>query len=143
MTAGRIARKNGGEVEPEAIHVHLFDPVTQAVDDHAPDDGMVGVQRVAGAGEVVVARAVCFQNVVRGVVEAAEAQSGPVMIAFGCVVEDHVENHLDTCAVERLDHIPEFVDRTKRILARAIRLMRRKEGNRLVAPVIRLPSGAS
>ena len=36
--ARRIARKDRGEVEPEAIHVHFLDPIAKAVDDHAADD---------------------------------------------------------------------------------------------------------
>ena len=48
----RIARKDRCKVEPETIHVHLLNPVTKAVDDHAADDRMIGVQGIAGAGEI-------------------------------------------------------------------------------------------
>ena len=39
--------------------MHLRDPIAETVENHAPDDGMVGVKRVPGAAVVGVARAVC------------------------------------------------------------------------------------
>src|SRR5512143_1843746 len=32
-----VTRQDRGEVEAEAVHVHLFDPVAEAVEDHPPD----------------------------------------------------------------------------------------------------------
>ena len=87
--------QDGGEIEPEAVYVHHLHPITQTVYDHAPDDGMIGVERVAGAGVVGVARLVGFEDVVRAVVHAAETQCGPLMVAFSGVVEHHAENDLD------------------------------------------------
>ena len=42
-----VARQDRRQVEAEAVDVHLLDPVAQAVDDHPPDDRVVGVERVA------------------------------------------------------------------------------------------------
>jgi predicted transcriptional regulator len=39
------------------------------------------------------------------------------------MVVDHVEDHLDPGAVQRLDEIAEFVDRTQRVLPRTITAM--------------------
>ena len=58
------------------------------------------------------------------------------MVAFGRVVEHDVENDLDSGPVQRLDHIAKFVHRAKRILPRAVGLVRREERNRRIAPVI-------
>ena len=58
------------------------------------------------------------------------------MPAFGGVIEDDVEDDFDSGAMERLDHVPEFVEDRKRFLARAVRVMRRKERDRLVSPVV-------
>ena len=33
-----------------------------------------------------------------------------MLVALGGMVEDHVEDHLDAGAVQRLDHVPEFVE---------------------------------
>ena len=52
---------------------------------------------------------------------------GPSCVAFGRVIEHHVENDLDAGAVQRLHHVAKFVDGAQRILTRAVRLMRCKE----------------
>jgi hypothetical protein len=71
---------------------------------------VVGVDRVAAAGEVQVAAAVGRVEHVEGLVaEALEVHApgrpGP---ALGGVVEDHVEQHADAGAVQGLDHVAEL-----------------------------------
>ena len=99
---------------------------------------MVGVEGVPGAGVVGVARAVVLEDVVGGVVEAAEAQRRPALVALRGVVEHDVEDDLDARPVQRLDHVAELVHRAERIPARAVRLVRREERDRRVAPVVDL-----
>ena len=70
-----------------------------------------------------------------------KAKRRPAMVALGRVVEYDVENDLDAGSVQCLDHIAEFVDRPEQVAARAVRLMRRKERNRRVSPVIDLAWG--
>ena len=77
---------------------------------------MVAVERVAAAGVVRVPLAARFEHVIGRVVEPAEAERRPVVVALGGVVEDDVENHLDARPVQRLDHVAELVDRAERIL---------------------------
>ena len=73
----QLARQRGGQIEAEAVHVHLQHPVAQAVHDELEHLRMAHVQGVAGAGVIhVVARVVGNQAVVSGVVDAAEAQHG-------------------------------------------------------------------
>ena len=129
-----IAREDRRQIEPKAVHVHLLDPVAETVDDHAADDGMVGVERVAAAAVVGIARAVLLEDVVRAVVQPAEAQRRPGVVAFRGVVEHDVENDLDAGAVQRLDHVAKFVHRAERVLARAVGLVRREERDRLHSP---------
>ena len=136
--ARRVAGQDRRQVEAEAVDVHLLDPVAQAVHDHPADDRMIGVERVAAAGVVGVTRAAVFEDVVGRVVDAAEAERRPGVVALGGVVEHDVENDLDARPVQRLDHVAEFVDRAERILARAVRLVRREERDRRVAPVVDL-----
>ena len=50
----RLARENRAQVEAKTIHMHLVDPVAQAVGDHLDDVRMRQIQRVAGAGIVDV-----------------------------------------------------------------------------------------
>ena len=72
---------------------------------------MVHVERVAHAGRVeVVARIVVDEPVVGGVVESAETQRRPEVIALGRVVEDDVEDDLKPGGVDCLDHRLEFGD---------------------------------
>src|SRR4030095_6376680 len=64
-----------GEVEAETVHVHLEDPVAQAVHDQLEGAGMGHVEGVAAPRVVhAVAGAVRDQPVVGGVVDAAEGQ---------------------------------------------------------------------
>ena len=129
-----VAVQDRRQIEAEAVDVHLLDPVAEAVDDHPADDRMIGVERVAGAAVVGVARAVVFEDVVGRVVESAEAQRRPAVVAFGGVVEDDVENDLDAGPVQRLDHVAKLVDRTERILTRAVGLVRREERDTAHSP---------
>ena len=68
-----------GEVEAEAVDVHLRHPVAQRVHDQLQHVRVPHEQAVAGAGGVVVVRRVAVDEpVVGGVVDAAEATaSGP------------------------------------------------------------------
>jgi hypothetical protein len=107
--------------------MHFRDPVAQAVNDQTADDGVIGVERVAAAGVVGVPGASLFEDVVGWVVDAAETESRPCVIAFRRVVEYHVENDLDARAVQCLDHVAKFVHRAERILTRAVRRVWGKE----------------
>ena len=105
----QLARQRRRQIEAEAVDVHLGDPVAQAVHDELQHLRMAHVQAVAGAGVVhVVARLVGHQPVVGGIVDAAEAQHRAQVVALGGVVVDHVEDHLDARAVQRLHHRLEF-----------------------------------
>jgi len=110
----------------------------QAVDDQPPHHRMVGGERIAGAGEVGVAPGRIVQ-VVDGIVQPAQAEGGAAFAAFGGVVEDHVEDHLDAGAVQRLDHVAELVEHRQRPRRGGVAGMRREERHRRVAPVVRQP----
>ena len=44
--------------------MHFLNPVAQAVHDHAADDRMICVERIAGASVVGISGAVLFQDVI-------------------------------------------------------------------------------
>src|SRR5687768_7917775 len=48
----RIAAHRGGQVEAKAIHMHLFDPVAEALDDDAANGRLREIHAVAGSGPV-------------------------------------------------------------------------------------------
>ena len=94
-----------GEVEPEAVDVHLEHPAAQRVHDQLEHVRVPHQQAVAGAGGVEVVRLVLVDEAVVGtVVDAAEAQRRALVVALGGVVVDHVEDHLDVRLVQGLDH---------------------------------------
>ncbi len=107
--AGFVAGEDGGEIEPEAVHVHLSDPVAEAVEDQTTDDRLIGVQGVPGAGVVGISGPVFLQNVVGVVLESFKTEGRSPVIAFGRVVIHHVEDHLDARTVKGLHHVPEFI----------------------------------
>jgi cation transport ATPase len=66
-----LAGQGRGEIETEAVHVHVEHPVPQAVHDELQHVRMADVQAVAGAGVVeVVGGIVGREAVVRRVVDA-------------------------------------------------------------------------
>src|SRR2546430_13168766 len=69
----------------------------------------------SGSAVVRVTRPIRLENVVRRVVQSAEAQRRARVIAFGGMVEHDVENDLEARSVQRLDHIAKLVDGTERI----------------------------
>ena len=69
---------------------------------------MAGIEGIAGAGVVRVARAVSLKDVVRGVIDSPEAQVRPTVIALCCMVEHDIENDLDAGPVQRLNHVAEW-----------------------------------
>ncbi len=128
-----LAGERGREIEAEAVDPHLLDPVAQGVRDHPERVGMAQLERVPAAGEVVVvALLVVEEMVVGGVVDAAEGQRRPQMAAFGRVVVDDVQDHLDPGIVH---HLHEGLDLAQAARPQIFRL-RRKEADRVVAPVV-------
>ena len=100
-----LAGQRRGQVEPEAVDVHLGDPVAQRVHDQLQRVRVADVEAVAGAGVVhVVALVVVDQPVVGGVVDAAHRQRRAHVVALGGVVVDDVEDDLDAGLVQGPHH---------------------------------------
>ena len=132
-----LARQRAREVEAEAVDVALGDPVAQRVHDQPQHARVDRVERVARAREVhVVARVVGHQPVVAGVVDALERQHRAEVVALRGVVVDHVEDHLDAGAVQRLDHALELAHLLAADAGRGVVGERREEADRRVAPVV-------
>ena len=87
-TSSSFGASVAGQIETEAVHVHLDHPVAQAVHDQLQHAGMAHVQRVAAAGVIhVITRIGIHQPVIGSVVDAAEAKaSGPTdsLRPYGC-----------------------------------------------------------
>ena len=135
VEAAGLAGQGGGQVEPEAVHVHLGQPVAQAVHHHPQRDRAVPVERVPGAGRVVVlALVIGYQTVILGVVQAPETQRRAVLVPFRGVVVDDVQDHLDALFVEGLDHVLELGGRIR--ASAGVALVRGEEADRVITPVV-------
>src|ERR1700679_2140153 len=97
--------------------MHLFHPIPEAVENHAPDYRMISIERVSRTAVIGVGRAVRIQNVVDAVLQTPEADGWPQLVSFSGVIEDHIENYLDARLMQRLHHIPKLIHRTQRIPA--------------------------
>ncbi len=125
------------QVEPEAVDVHVGDPVAQAVEDEVEDFGVAGVEGVAAAGEVDVAALVAGgQPVVGGVVDPPQAEGGAELVALGGVVVDDVEDHLDARRVQGQHHRLELPHLLAPGARRRVVGVGGEVAERVVAPVV-------
>src|SRR3546814_2624010 len=104
----------------------LLHPVAQRVHHHLQDARVLQIERVAAAGDVEVVARVAVENVVAGVVGAAEREGGAQVAALGGVVVDDVEDDLDAGLVEAAHHQLELVQVAFR---RDVARRRRKEAD--------------
>jgi hypothetical protein len=84
-----------------------------------------------------VLRGVLDEPVVGGVVQSAESQGGPHVVALGRVVVDDVHDDLDVGLVEGLDHRLELVDLPSQGVRGGVAVVGREEADRVVPPVVR------
>ena len=96
--------------------MHLLDPVVEAVNDEPADHVMIGIQCVTAAGMIYMGTG-GIQAVIDIVGKATIAECWSIFVAFGGMVVDYVEDYLNACTVQSLDHVTEFVQRAERILA--------------------------
>ncbi len=129
--------QGGGEVEAEAVDVHLGDPVAQRVHDQLQRVRVPHVERVAGAGVVHVVPLVVLDHPVVGlVVDALHAQRRTEVVALRGVVVDHVEDHLDAGRVQGLDHRLELLHLLAELTGGGVVGVRGEEAEGVVAPVV-------
>ncbi len=129
--------QRGGQVEAEAVDVHLQHPVAQRVHDELQHVRVAHEQAVAGPGGVEVQlRLVVDEPVVGAVVDAPEAQGGAELVAFGGVVVDDVEDDLDARLVQRANQGLELQHLLATLPAGGVGVVRCEEADRVVAPVV-------
>ena len=133
----KLPRKGGGEVESEAVHMHVLNPIAQAVHNQAQHVRVHHVQRVARAGEIhVIAALVVNKPVIGRIVNAAKAEHGAEMIPLGGVIIDDIQNHLDSGAVQGFHHFLELRDLLAADAERGKARVRREKADGVVAPII-------
>ena len=110
-----IPAERRGEVEAEAVDLHVVRPVAQRIQHEAGRGIRRRVDRVAAARHVDV-RAVVVLAVVRAVVDAAQARARTADALLGGVVVDDVEDDLEAGLVEQLHHALELAQDRLRAL---------------------------
>ena len=96
------------------------------------------MQDIVSATVIAVARAILLQKVVGRIIYGAKIVRRPRLIAFRCVVVDHVENHLDSRFVESLHHGLELRNLCSGLAPDAVGAVQSKEAERHIAPEISL-----
>ena len=137
-----IAGKSGCQVESKTVDLHLVRPVAQRVNDKFDNLRVREVERVAAAGGVVIIAEVVLAVVAAGIY-ASVTESQATSSALGGVVVNHVEQNLDAVAMQFTNRgldLGEYCLRPglNSALAR-IAVVRGKEVDRVVAPVIKKP----
>ena len=133
----QFAREGRGEVESEPVHVHIQNPVAEAVHDELQHLGMPHVQRVARSRVVhVVARIIRHQPIVRAIVDASKAQRGAEMVAFRGVIVYNVEDYFDACPMQAFYHGFEFAQLLPLIAAARIARFGRKKADAVITPIV-------
>ena len=135
IKAVSAAAERGGEIEAEAVETAVDHPPPQRPDRHADHQRAVERQAIAGAGIVDVSRWIAgIEAKPGGVVEAAERQRRPELVALAVVVEDDVEDRLDARRVQSVRRRAHFRPAARRELR-----VGRPEHDGVIAPGVREP----
>ena len=139
---GGVAAQGGGEIEAEAVDLHVLRPVSERVQHETGGGVRCGVQRVPAPGDVDVG-AVVLLPVVVAVVQTAQARAGSAETFFAGVVVDDVEDDLDARLVQELHHslhlAQDRVRASATVLLGRVRGVGGEEVQRVVAPVVGQP----
>ena len=103
-----VAPQDGSQVEAEAVDVIVGHPIAQTLHNHVTHIGVVAVQRIATPAEVIVVP-IGGEHVIGLVVNATIRDIGSLLVAFGSMVEHHVENHLNAVGVQLFHQILQLV----------------------------------
>ena len=104
----RRAPHDGGQVETKTVDMEGFHPIFQALIRIMRYRRMAEIERVTAAGPVGVI-AIFPDPIIATVINSALRERRAIEIAFGTVVEHHVQNDLNARRVECLHRIAELV----------------------------------
>ena len=122
-----------GEIEAEAVEAAERHPAPERRERHGDDRRAIEREAIAAAGVVdVAARIVGQQAEVGGVVEAAERQGRPELVALAVVVEHDVEQDFEAGGVQGVGRRAHFGPAARRETR-----VGRAEHDRIVAPGVR------
>ena len=130
-----IASEDGCQVEAETIDVVVGDPVAEALDNHVAHIGVVAVQGVSTATEIII-MSIGRQHIIGLVVYATIGDVGTLLIALGGVVKHHVEHHFDAVLVQLLHHVLQLIHLHGKLARRGIGSLRGEESHVAIAPEV-------
>ncbi len=103
-----ITTQNTGKIKTETIDMHVDDPVTQGSDDHIAYNRVITIYRISTSGIIFILPGFGISDVVGRIVNSSIVEGVPVLIAFGSMVEDDIQDHFDTCLVKFENHLLEL-----------------------------------
>ena len=110
-------------------------PVAQTLHNHVTHIGVVAVQGITAAAEIIVIAIRC-QHVIGLVVDAAIGDVGALLVALGGVVEHYVEHHFNAVLVQLFHHVLQFIHLHGEPASRSIGGLGGKESYVAVAPQV-------
>src|SRR5579884_4113492 len=128
-------RQNRPVIEAEPVHMHLLDPIAQAIRNQLHHKRMVALARVATTRIIHIPLLVLrVEHIVDLVINALETDGGTPMIALTRMVKNDVQNHFDPCLMERLDHVAKVPQLASFCGSKTIGRMGSKVSDRVVSP---------
>ncbi len=110
-------------------------PIPQAVQNHLPHDGMVTVERIPAAAEIVIVP-VRGQEIINIIVKAFKREKRAVLIALGGMVKYNVQKDLNAVFIEQPDQLLELVALAVILRAGGIAGIGCKKADRIITPII-------
>ena len=130
-----VASEDGSKVEAEAVDMVVGHPVAQTLHNHVTHIGVVAVQGITAAAEIIVIALRC-QHVICLVVDAAIGDIWALLVAFSGVVEHYVEHHFNAVLVQLFHHVLQFIHLHGEPACRSIGGLGGKESYVAVAPQV-------
>ncbi len=96
---------------------------------------MIAVHCIAASG-IIGITAFFVQHIIDAVIQSTERDGRSVSVSFAAVIEYDIQNHFDPGFVKCFHHLPEFGNNRARRFVTCKSLMRAKEPNRRISPVI-------
>ena len=85
----------------------LCRPIAKAVQDHLLHDGVITVQRISAAAEIIII-AVRRQHIINIIVKSFKRETGPQLVALRRMVEHHVQDTLNPVFIQRFYQFFQF-----------------------------------
>ena len=131
-----VASENGSKVEPKPVNTVFDHPVTKAVQDHILHYGMITVERISAATEIII-MSIGSKHVVNLVVKAFERKGWTKFISLGSMVKNHIQNNLHVLVMKFFDQTFQFHSLAVVLFRRAVAGIWCKKADRVISPEVK------